>query len=106
MSKRAYHNYWVYIITNKPRGVLYIGVTGGIDDRMERHTLEIGSDFASKYKLKILVYFEEFQYINDAIAREKQLKNWHRQWKINLIEKVNPDWINLWKPLDSETSSE
>jgi len=106
MSKRAYHNYWVYIITNKPRGVLYIGVTGGLDDRMERHTLETGSDFASKYKLKILVYFEEFQYINDAIAREKQLKNWHRQWKINLIETTNPNWINLWKPLDSETSSE
>ena len=78
---------------------MYIGVTGGIDDRMERHTNEKGSHFASKYKLKILVYFEEFQYINDAIAREKQLKNWHRQWKINLIEEENPEWKNLWKPL-------
>jgi len=47
----------------------------------------------------MLVYFEEFQYINDAIAREKQLKNGHRQWKINLIERVNPNWDNLWKPL-------
>ncbi|GAA4292912.1 GIY-YIG nuclease family protein [Aestuariibaculum suncheonense] len=109
--KRTYHNYWVYIITNKPRGTLYIGVTGGIDDRMERHVLGKGSVFTKKYKLKRLVYFEEFQYINDAIKREKQLKNWHRQWKINLIEQNNPNWENLWAPLgtndrDSETSSE
>ena len=73
---------------------------------MERHVSGEGSKFTSKYKLKTLVYFEEFQYVNDAIAREKQLKNWHRQWKINLIEKSNPNWINLWEQLDSETSSE
>ena len=54
----------------------------------------------------MLIYYEEFQYIDDAIAREKQLKNWHREWKINLIEESNPNWNNLWKPLDSETSSE
>ncbi len=106
MSKRDYHNYWVYILTNKPRGTLYIGVTGGIDDRMERHVSGEGSVFTSKYNLKNLVYFEEFQFINDAIAREKQLKNWHRQWKIDLIEKDNPNWENLWKRLDSESSSE
>ncbi|WP_115460567.1 GIY-YIG nuclease family protein [Winogradskyella aurantiaca] len=96
MVRRAYHNYWVYIITNKPRGTLYIGVTGGIDDRMERHKDGKGSGFASKYKLDLLVYYEEFQFINDAIAREKQLKNWHRDWKIDLIEKTNPDWKDLW----------
>ena len=94
--KRSYHNYWVYILTNKPQGTLYIGVTGGLDDRMERHTSSEGSTFTSKYNLKILVYYEEFQYIQEAIAREKQLKNWHRQWKINLIEKENPSWANLW----------
>ncbi|MFH4967887.1 GIY-YIG nuclease family protein [Gaetbulibacter sp. M240] len=107
MPKRAYHNYWVYILTNKPNGTLYIGVTGGIDDRMERHTQGKGSYFTSKYKLKILVYFEEFQFIEDAIKREKQLKNWHRQWKINLIESCNPNWESLWRPLglDPETSS-
>ena len=106
MSNRVYHNYWVYILTNKPKGTLYIGVTGGMDDRMERHIIGEGSKFTSKYKLKILVYYEEFQYVNDAIAREKQLKNWHREWKINLIEESNPNWLNLWKQLDSETSSE
>ncbi len=105
MPKRVYHNYWVYIIKNKAKGVLYIGVTGGIDDRMEKHKLGEGSNFASKYKLTRLVYFEEFQYIEDAILREKQLKNWHRQWKINLIEESNPDWNDLWKPLNPETSS-
>ena len=104
--KRSYHNYWVYIVTNKPKGILYIGVTGGIDDRMERHVAGEGSVFTKKYKLKQLVYYEEFQYINDAIKREKQLKNWHRDWKINLIEKDNPEWKNLWIALDSETSSE
>ena len=105
MAYRTYHNYWVYILTNKPNGTLYIGETGGIDDRMERHINKEESKFTSRYNLKILVYFEEFQYINDAITREKQLKNWHRQWKINLIEESNPNWENLWKSLDPETSS-
>jgi len=69
---------------------------------MERHLNGEGSEFTSKYKLKLLVYFEEFQYIQEAIAREKQLKNWHRQWKINLIEEENPKWINLWKGIDKK----
>ncbi|WP_231494729.1 GIY-YIG nuclease family protein [Polaribacter sp. Hel_I_88] len=66
--KRAYHNYWVYILTNKPNGTLYIGVTGGIDDWMERHIASEGSNFTTKYNLKILIYCEEFQYIQEAIA--------------------------------------
>ena len=97
MPKRIFHRYWVYIVTNKPKGTLYIGVTGGIDDRMERHIRGEGSKFTAKYKLHRLVYLEEFQYINDAIAREKQLKRWHRPWKINLIEQDNPNWNNLWE---------
>lgn len=106
MAYRNYHNYWVYILTNKPNVTLYIGVTGGLEDRMEKHIKKEGSKFTAKYNLKMLVYFEEFQYINDAIAREKQLKNWHRQWKINLIEEHNPNWENLWKEdEDAETSS-
>ena len=103
--KGYYYNFWVYILTNKPNGTLYVGMTGGIDDRMERHVIGEGSAFTSKYNLKILVYYEEFQYVYDAIDREKQLKRWHRQWKVNLIESVNPNWRNLWKPLDPETSS-
>lgn len=99
MAKRAYHNYWVYILTNRPNSTLYIGVTGGLDDRMGRHIAGEGNSFSAKYKLKRLVYFEEFQFVNDAIKREKQLKNWHRQWKINLIEEENPNWDDLWDPI-------
>lgn len=98
--KRAYHNYVVYILTNEPRGTLYVGMSGGVDDRMERHRRGEGGKFAAKYNLKLLVHFEEFQYVNDAIAREKQLKRWHRAWKINLIEQHNPDWKDLYKPLN------
>jgi len=97
MPKRNYHNYWVYIVTNKPNGTLYIGVTGGIDDRIERHKNNEGSIFTAKYKLHLLVYYEEFQYIDAAIIREKQLKNWYRQWKINLIETENPNWNDLFE---------
>jgi len=89
--KRYHHNYWVYILCNKPNGVLYVGVTGGLEDRIERHTKGEGS----KYNVHRLVYFEEYQYINDAIAREKKLKKWKRQWKIELIEKNNPVWKDL-----------
>lgn len=82
-----------------------MGLRGGIDDRMERHVSGQGSFFTKKYNLKYLVYFEEFQYIRDAIKREKQLKNWHREWKINLIEQHNSNWENLWKDLDPEINS-
>ena len=98
--------YCVYIITNKSKGVLYIGVTGDLNRRMSQHHDRQGGEFASRYNLKRLVYFEEFTSIDDAIKREKQLKNWHRQWKINLIEEMNPDWNDLMDPKDSETSSE
>jgi len=93
--KRNYHNYWVYILCNKPYGVLYVGVTGGLDDRIERNIIGEGSKFTKKYDIKHLVYYEEFQYINDAIRREKVLKKWKRDWKIALIEKENPEWKNL-----------
>lgn len=93
---RTNHHYWVYILTNKPHGTLYIGVTGNIDDRMQRHVSGQGSVFTKKFNLGTLVYLEDFQYIDQAIKREKQLKNWHRDWKIHLIEKDNPEWLDLW----------
>jgi len=105
MPRRSHHNYTVYILYNKPKGTLYIGVTGGIDDRMERHLKGEGSQFTSKYKLRCLVYFEEFQYIEDAIIRKKQLRNWHRQLKINLIEQHNLEWKDLYKPLHKDLDS-
>ena len=86
--------YFVYIMTNKPKGTLYIGVTNDIERRTNEHYLKAGSQFSKKYNLRRLVYVEEISDINAAIAREKQLKNWHRDWKINLIEAENPTWDN------------
>lgn len=95
-------SYFVYIVTNKPKGTLYIGVTNDIIRRGNEHFSESGSEFTKKYNLHRLVYVEETTSPTDAIAREKQLKNWHRQWKINLIEELNPNWDNL---LDTERRS-
>jgi putative endonuclease len=85
------YTYYVYIITNKHRTVLYIGVTNDIKRRMLEHKAGIGSAFSKKYNLTDLLYYEKHDNINVAIASEKNLKNWHKQWKINLIKKVNPE---------------
>lgn len=82
--------YYIYILTNKTNITLYIGVTNSISKRLFEHRFELLDGFTKKYKLKKLVYLEEYNNISEAIAREKQLKNWHRDWKINLIKKVNP----------------
>jgi len=86
---------YIYIMTNKPYGTLYIGVTSNLVGRVEQHKSKQVSGITSKYNLCMLVYFECFNEIYQAITREKQLKNWHRQWKINLIEAVNPRWEDL-----------
>ncbi|HCR42309.1 TPA: endonuclease [Patescibacteria group bacterium] len=85
---------YVYILTNKPEGVLYIGVTSNLSQRLDQHHTMQEESFVKKYKLNHLVYVEEFTSIVDAIAREKQLKNWQRQWKIELIGSINPSWEN------------
>lgn len=89
------HQYYIYIITNKPGGVLYIGVTNDLVRRVSEHREGEVSGFTQKYKLKHLVYFEQTDTIEAALQREKNLKNWHRQWKINLIEESNPGWKDL-----------
>jgi putative endonuclease len=76
-------------------GTLYIGVTNDLERRMIEHKSKLVEGFTSKYSLTKLMYFESFQYVNDAIKREKQLKNWNRQWKIDLIEEENVDWVDL-----------
>ena len=81
---------YVYIMTNKYRTTFYIGVTSNLENRIIQHALGEGSKFTKKYNLKDLVYFEDFTDINQAIIREKQLKNWHHDWKINLIKEKNP----------------
>jgi len=87
-------NYYVYILTNKSK-TFYIGVTNNLDRRIYEHKNKLIDGFTKKYNLDRLVYFEVFNNIEDAISREKQLKNWHRQWKINLVESVNKEWKDL-----------
>ncbi len=90
-----YYQFYVYILSNMKNGTLYIGVTNDLERRMFEHKNKLVSGFTSKYGLTKLMYFEHFQYIADAIKREKQLKNWNRQWKIDLIEKENEKWEDL-----------
>jgi len=82
-------------MTNKPRGVLYIGVTSDLAGRILQHRQGTGSAFCRRYGLKQLVLAEQHDSITNAIVREKALKAWQRAWKIELIEQVNPDWQDL-----------
>ena len=90
--------YYIYIITNKYNTVIYTGVTNNLERRVFEHKTKTGSRFTAKYNVEKLVYFEIFLYINDAIAREKQIKGGSRQKKIDLIEKANPEWLELPAP--------
>ena len=93
--------YYVYILASKKNGTLYIGVTGNIARRSWQHQEGEGSKFTSKYAVKRLVYMEEHRDIANAIQREKNLKEWKRAWKIDLIEKNNPDWDDLFETLNA-----
>ncbi|WP_298761654.1 GIY-YIG nuclease family protein [uncultured Psychroserpens sp.] len=86
---------YIYIITNKYRTTLYVGVTSDLNKRIAEHQSETGSEFTKKYNLKYLIYYEEFSNINQAIVREKQIKNWKKDWKINLIKEMNPNLESL-----------
>jgi putative endonuclease len=92
-------SYFVYILASKPRGTLYIGVTNTIIDRVDQHRAGGGSVFTRRYRVHILVWFEEFGDIREAIQREKTMKEWPRAWKINLIERDNPHWVDLYPTL-------
>ena len=85
----------IYILASKHYGTLYIGVTSNLLARMHQHRTASGGRFTSRYAVFRLVRYEMFADMPTAIAREKQLKNWHRDWKINLIERDNPHWADL-----------
>jgi putative endonuclease len=85
----------VYILCSKPHGVLYIGVTSNLPERLEQHQQKSPGSFTTRYNVHRLVWQEVHDSIEDAITREKRLKKWRRQWKIDLIEKDNPDWSPL-----------
>jgi putative endonuclease len=88
-------DYFVYIMTNKYNTVLYTGVTNNLERRVMEHKEGLGSIFTSRYHVTKLVYFETYENINFAIAREKQIKGGSRQKKIDLIKGLNPDWKDL-----------
>src|SRR5437764_14496162 len=88
------HDYWVYILTNKHRTTLYIGVTSALEVRIWQHRWGETNGFAKRYHLNRLVWFEHFRNVNDAIACEKKLKGWRRSRKVALIEHTNPRWLD------------
>jgi putative endonuclease len=92
-------NYWVYVVTNVPRGTLYVGVTNDLVRRANEHREGLISGFSKRYKLKMLVHFERFDSPHAAIQREKNIKHWPRAWKLNLINAANPQWRDLYKDI-------
>ena len=91
----------VYILANKRNGTLYIGVTSNLIQRVWQHKNNVVEGFTQRYQVHQLVYYELYGDILFAINREKQLKNWKRSWKLELIEEFNPDWLDLWEDIIS-----
>ena len=91
--------YSVYILASKKNGTLYIGVTGHLPTRIAQHKEGLIKGFTQKYHAKTLVWFEDFSEIDTALQREKTMKKWPRQWKINLIERENLNWNELYQTI-------
>lgn len=88
-------NFYVYILASKLNGILYVGMTNELERRIAEHKTKQIKGFTYKYNIDKLVYFEGFTTYNEAFQRERQMKKWKREWKINLIEKKNCEWIDL-----------
>ncbi|WP_294961429.1 GIY-YIG nuclease family protein [uncultured Flavobacterium sp.] len=92
--QEGYHTYFIYILTNKAKSVFYVGVTNNLKNRLIKHKENLlagNKTFASKYNVEFLLYFEKFTWIQEAIAREKEIKGWRREKKIALIKTMNPE---------------
>ena len=89
-------DYYIYILASERNGTLYIGVTNDLIRRVSEHRQELIPGFTKTYHIHNLVYYEQGHDISAVILREKQLKKWNRKWKLDLIEKSNPDWKDLW----------
>jgi putative endonuclease len=87
--------YYVYILTSVNRKVMYVGVTNNLENRVAEHRSGKGGEFTRRYRVSTLVHAEEYQYVEDAIAREKELKGWRRSKKNALVEATNPSWADL-----------
>lgn len=95
MSKVGY----IYILASRKNGTTYVGVTSDLVKRIWEHRDGVVESFTSEHNVHNLVHFEQFDSIIDAIAREKQLKNWKREWKVELIVSQNPEWDDLYKSI-------
>ncbi|MFH0796496.1 MAG: GIY-YIG nuclease family protein [Candidatus Omnitrophota bacterium] len=91
--------YYVYILASKKNGTLYLGITNNLLKRVYEHKNDVVDGFTKKYHVHQLVYYEETDDVKSAITREKQIKKWKRQWKIDLIEEFNPGWKDLYDNL-------
>ena len=93
--------YWVYMLASQRNGTLYVGVTNDLARRIWRHRAGRGSQFSAKYKVTRLVWYEPHADVLEAIVREKQIKKWERRWKLELIERANPTWRDLYEDLNA-----
>ena len=91
--------YYVYILARQRNGTLYVGVSSDLIKRTYQHKNDLVDGFTKEYQVHNLVHYEQFNDVNEAIAREKQLKNWQRKWKLELIEESNPDWEDLYEEI-------
>ena len=93
--------YWVYMLASRRNGTLYVGITNDLARRVWEHREGLVPGFTKRYSVKMLVYAEAFEDVNAAIHREKRLKKWKRQWKIDLIQSRNLEWIDLAETLNA-----
>jgi putative endonuclease len=92
-------SYFVYLLASRPNGTLYVGVTNDLGKRIWQHKQDLVEGFTKKYGVKTLVWFEQTESIESAIVREKQIKKWKRDWKVELIEMKNPQWRDLYEEI-------
>jgi putative endonuclease len=92
-------SYWVYILASRPRGTLYVGMSGDLVKRVYQHREGLADGFTKQHDVKMLVYFEQHATAIAAIQREKSIKHWSRKWKSDLIRSMNPDWRDLWEDI-------
>jgi putative endonuclease len=92
-------SYFVYLLASRRNGTLYVGITGDLKRRVWEHRQDLVEGFTKKYGVKLLVWYEHTESIESAIVREKQIKMWNRDWKIQLIESANPDWRDIYDEL-------
>ena len=91
--------YFVYLLASRRNGTLYVGVTNDLIRRVHEHKNDLVDGFTRRYGVHLLVWFESTPSVEAAIHKEKQIKNWKREWKVALIEKTNPDWLDLYESI-------